>query len=70
MKNALSLHPKVAAGLVSGYVDADMPVEVGAAIVNVVAFVAGWLAPRAKEVPAEPGAQVPVSSEHPDTSKT
>lgn len=61
--SSLDLHPKVAASLLGSwvativlyvlrrYVDADLPVEVGAAIVSVVTFVCGWLAPL-KRAPA------------------
>lgn len=57
MKNYLSLHPKVAAPLLASWISTivvfalhqwagiDLPGTVDAALVGVIAFVAGWLAP-------------------------
>lgn len=65
MNGPLDLHPKVAAGLITGqltavilyvlhrWVDADLPVEVGAALASLLVFVASWLAPLSRADQAE-----------------
>jgi hypothetical protein len=57
MNGALNLHPKVAATLLAGWVvtlivyglhqwaHTDLPGPASAALVGLIAFVAGWLAP-------------------------
>jgi hypothetical protein len=57
MPSKLSLHPKVAAGLLAGWVvtlvvyslhqwaHTELPAEVGAALTGLFTFGAGWLAP-------------------------
>lgn len=62
MPGALNLHPKVAASLIAGYLTViivyslhqwagvDLPDTVSAAIVGLITFAAGWVAPNTPQV--------------------
>jgi hypothetical protein len=63
--NALQLHPKVTASLLGGWITTlilysldqwahvNPPTVVGAALVGVITFACGWLAPNTEPAPAK-----------------